>query len=582
MPLRYFLFGIVILLLSSCKTETGRKLDLADSVMEAYPDSAMHMLKAIDRHSLKGSEIPYYALLYTQAQVKTDVPLTSDSLISIAYAKYGADSRGDRGIRSNFYTGEVFFNREKYREAMRYYLTAYEESKRLSNDYWHAKAAERISNIFFYVYNYDEAAKYVLEAATCYKCADRMRNNRFALGQLARIYVNDGNADRAYVLLDSLKTLSLKQHTVDTAFIEYLKLPLVDAMMQTGRILDVELDSIDFFSNTMSGQEKLDAAILQSEVYDVMDRPEEVKDILKGAEAHVRSDEDMVHILYARYQNAKASDDNSVALSLVDSMLYYQNVVTEAIIQESITGVQRDFYSEMSLRHENRSRLLKLTLYGSVGVSLLLLIFCTVFFILRIRTQEAESKAQLEAFLSLKSSADQVSRDKDSLEQLVKEMENKNDSMVSEIQSLQSARSRLELEHNKIVEKLFKDKWATLDTLCDQYFGLGNSELSSKDLVNNIEKELKKIVSKKGLAEIVASVDSYMGGIITNLRTQCQFLKESDVKFLALLFAGFSVRAVCMFIGIKYDYFYVKKSRLIKRIEASEAPDKSLFLQKLK
>ncbi len=409
-----------------------------------------------------------------------------------------------------------------------------------------------------------------------------MRNNRFALGQLARIYVNDGNADRAYVLLDSLKTLSLKQHTVDTAFIEYLKLPLVDAMMQTGRILDVELDSIDFFSNTMSGQEKLDAAILQSEVYDVMDRPEEVKDILKGAEAHVRSDEDMVHILYARYQNAKASDDNSVALSLVDSMLYYQNVVTEAIIQESITGVQRDFYSEMSLRHENRSRLLKLTLYGSVGVSLLLLIFCTVFFILRIRTQEAESKAQLEAFLSLKSSADQVSRDKDSLEQLVKEMENKNDSMLSEIQSLQSARSRLELEHNKIVEKLFKDKWATLDTLCDQYFGLDNSELSSKDLVNNIEKELKKIVSKKGLDEIVASVDSYMGGIITNLRTQCQFLKESDVKFLALLFAGFSVRAVCMFIGIKYDYFYVKKSRLIKRIEASEAPDKSLFLQKLK
>ena len=37
-----------------------------------------------------------------------------------------------------------------------------------------------------------------------------------------------------------------------------------------------------------------------------------------------------------------------------------------------------------------------------------------------------------------------------------------------------------------------------------------------------------------------------------------------------------------MFIGIKYPHFYVKKSRLIKRIEASDAPDKSLFLQKLK
>ena len=73
-----------------------------------------------------------------------------------------------------------------------------------------------------------------------------------------------------------------------------------------------------------------------------------------------------------------------------------------------------------------------------------------------------------------------------------------------------------------------------------------------------------------------------MGGIITDLKTQCPFLKEADVNFLALLFAGFSVRAVCMFTGIKYPHFYVKKSRLIKRIEASDAPDKSLFLQKLK
>lgn len=582
MPLRYFLFGIVILLLSSCKTETGRKLDLADSVMEAYPDSAMHMLKAIDRHSLKGSEIPYYALLYTQAQVKTDVPLTSDSLISIAYAKYGADSRGDRGIRSNFYTGEVFFNREKYREAMRYYLTAYEESKRLSNDYWHAKAAERMSDLFFFAYNYDEAEKYAQEAVVFYGNVDRMRNERFALGQLARIYVANGYADKAYVLLDSLKNWTLKQEPVDTLLLDYIKLPLVNAMTQTGRISESELEGFDFFSNDMSDLELLEAAILQSQVYSAMDKTENVKENLAIVGSLAYSIEDKVHILYARYENAKSIGDLRLAVSLVDSILFYQNEVAYEILQESVTGAQRDFYNEMSLRHESKSQLLKWILYGSIVGFLLLMIFGTMFFCMKLKARKAEMQAQLEAFLSLKSSADQVSRDKDSLEQLVKEMENKNDSMVSEIQSLQSARSRLELEHNKIVEKLFKDKWATLDTLCDQYFGLGNSELSSKDLVNNIEKELKKIVSKKGLAEIVASVDSYMGGIITNLRTQCQFLKESDVKFLALLFAGFSVRAVCMFIGIKYDYFYVKKSRLIKRIEASEAPDKSLFLQKLK
>ena len=120
------LFLLFSLIISACSTESGRQLTYADRIMEEHPDSAMSLLMDIDRNSLKGSDLPYYALLYTQAQVKTDVPLDSDSLISIAYAKYGNDSRGDRGIRSNFYTGEVFFNRKEYREAMRYYLTAYE------------------------------------------------------------------------------------------------------------------------------------------------------------------------------------------------------------------------------------------------------------------------------------------------------------------------------------------------------------------------------------------------------------------------------------------------------------------------
>ena len=154
--------------------------------------------------------------------------------------------------------------------------------------------------------------------------------------------------------------------------------------------------------------------------------------------------------------------------------------------------------------------------------------------------------------------------------------------MSHQIQSLQAVKNQLELDHAAIVEKLFKEKWTTLDILCDQYFGLNNSELNDKDLVSNMEKEMNKIVSKKGLVDVVSSVDAYMGGLITRLKNQCSFLKEADVEFLALLYAGFSVRAVCMFTDIKYPHFYVKKSRLIKRIEASNAPDKSIFLGKLK
>lgn len=69
-----------------------------------------------------------------------------------------------------------------------------------------------------------------------------------------------------------------------------------------------------------------------------------------------------------------------------------------------------------------------------------------------------------------------------------------------------------------------------MDTLCDQYYGLDNSELNDRNLVANIQKELKKIVSKKGLSEITDAVDTYMGGIVTGLRTQWRVLQNSPQK----------------------------------------------------
>ena len=149
--MRYILLilSLLILLLSGCSGGDSHLLKQADIVMEEHPDSALRILMSINRTCLGSRDLPYYALLLTQAQVKTDEPVDSDSLISIAYMKYADDWRGDKGIRSSFYMGEVFFNREKPRDAMRHYLTAYEESKRLYNDYWRAKSAERIADLFF-------------------------------------------------------------------------------------------------------------------------------------------------------------------------------------------------------------------------------------------------------------------------------------------------------------------------------------------------------------------------------------------------------------------------------------------------
>ena len=401
------------------------------------------------------------------------------------------------------------------------------------------------------------------------------------LAKLADIWLNDTSPESAYILLDSLKNLSLSENPIDTTFLEYIRMPWIDALEKTGRLNNLKHVDWNFSGEDLSDRERIDAVILQSHISNHDDKSFEIVDILRNVESFAHSDEDRIHILYARYQCARDSKEYSLALSLVDSMLYYQNAVADEIIKESVKGAQRDFYSEQSILHEHRSKLFKWLLFGSCLVSILLISAGVIFYIFKNKAQKAKFQANLEALISIKAQSDYILRERNNLQQLVNEVGHKNDSMVSQIDALKNSKKQLQITHSVIVEKLFKEKWTTLDALCDQYYGLNNSELTAHALVCNMQKEVNKIVSRKGLVEIVEAVDTYMNGIVSNLRTQCKFLKEGDINFLALLFAGFSVRAVCMFTSIKYDYFYVKKSRLIKRIEAADAPDKILFLQKL-
>lgn len=133
-----------------------------------------------------------------------------------------------------------------------------------------------------------------------------------------------------------------------------------------------------------------------------------------------------------------------------------------------------------------------------------------------------------------------------------------------------------------IIEQLFHERWKTLNMLCNEYFEMGGSPNTRGIILNNIEKELRKLKSRKSISELEQTVNTYMNNIMILLRAECTFLKEEDCVFLMLIFAGLSVRAVCLFTDIKYKLYYLKRTRLSKRIAQSDALHKDLFLSKIR
>lgn len=138
-----------------------------------------------------------------------------------------------------------------------------------------------------------------------------------------------------------------------------------------------------------------------------------------------------------------------------------------------------------------------------------------------------------------------------------------------------------ETRHAVIVEQLFHDKWGTFNRLCNDYFDMVESGLKPDGIVRNIERELKEFNSTKNIEALERSVDDYLGGIMTMLRAEMPDFKDKDIKFIVFVIAGFSVRAICLIMGIKYKNYYLIKSRLTRKIVESAPPHKGLFLEKL-
>lgn len=115
----------VLCFCASCGHKEARyALDMAEKRMWDEPDSALKVLESIVMpEDLEGKELADYALLLTQAQYRSNIVATSDSLINIAVGYY-QDKDVEKRTASLLYKGGVLKDMGKDEEAMLVYKEA--------------------------------------------------------------------------------------------------------------------------------------------------------------------------------------------------------------------------------------------------------------------------------------------------------------------------------------------------------------------------------------------------------------------------------------------------------------------------
>ena len=129
---------LAMLLLASCilaactRSSPNIQLVQADSLIQKFPDSALHFLQGIQPKGLHlAADRAYYALLLTQVKDKNFIHQTEDSLIRIAVQYYDSTKNTAMQARAHYYLGCIWRNKDDHPEALKEFFKAITYSKRI-------------------------------------------------------------------------------------------------------------------------------------------------------------------------------------------------------------------------------------------------------------------------------------------------------------------------------------------------------------------------------------------------------------------------------------------------------------------
>ena len=187
-----------LLTVASCGRQYDHRLQLADNMMEVYPDSALSLLLSLSPEDIGSrADSALYALLITQAYVKNDMPVSSDSLIDMAVRYYEDKNDEDKLMRAYFYRGDIRHDSQSYALSMSDALKAYDIASEKGDSYWKAKCAELISYNFSSSHLHEEHLRYSKESATNYEKVGKTLNMLYCQADKAIALGNMGDTERS-------------------------------------------------------------------------------------------------------------------------------------------------------------------------------------------------------------------------------------------------------------------------------------------------------------------------------------------------------------------------------------------------
>ena len=223
----FFLFFITGLM--SCSHHSGL-YEHAEKIMSQHPDSVLTLLSTIqDVNDLSEKDRAMYYLLLTEAQNKTYVKPTSDSLITIAVEFFDKTEDWERKAKAWYYRGRINQDLGDALHAQDYYLKALQDESKVEDHALLGRIYNSIGMLYTYQNVYEKALPYQRKALDRFALMQDSVGISYVLRDIGRTFTALEKKDSAiayYLLVCSSRNKPLVYGELASLYIdkgEYLK-----------------------------------------------------------------------------------------------------------------------------------------------------------------------------------------------------------------------------------------------------------------------------------------------------------------------------------------------------------------------
>ena len=536
-----WLVACMALMVACSSREALRSMERAEQLLEDAPEEAVRVMEGVDGEALRTEEDrARYALVYNEACYYSYIDVDVDTLTQSMMRYYlQRDNHAERA-RAMYQHAVVAYNGGELAEAIVALTEAEESLAKRANRKLEGAVQRLKGNI------YSEGCLY-LNAYDAYVAA---REIYAELGLEEHVQFLDYDIGGTLIQLRRMEEAKVTLERVLDYAIGVEDANLVCAVAHELLDLSIYLDDYDMCREYVELFER-EGVLLYGEPHFVCAKAmlvahdgglEEALALVDEAEA-MEDDLEWADVEYARYIIHRNVGDGEGALYWQEQSVNAQDEMLLQVIEQPVLNVEveklrSDLDAELRERELVRER--NAMIYVVVAVVVVAVVVALGLYArYRIRRKDSEIASYIETIESLRTDIERIPRD-----------------MASSITAL------------------YRDRFSELNELCDIYYDHSGSS-RHKSLVFN--KVLETIETIKGdssrIDELGAMVDNYRDNALQRLKSVLPRISERDYRVALYAFAGFSNRAIALFIDsdpvavskIKYNI----KSKL-KGVEAAD------------